>query len=44
MSYLHLLPFVNNEQYREGEMIQFVVFVYVFAFNFAPNIYPMEVC
>ena len=43
MPYLHLLPFVNNEQYGEGEMSQAVVFVYVLAFNFALTISPLEV-
>ena len=28
MPYFHLPPFVKNEQYREGEMSQAVVFVY----------------
>ena len=27
MTYFHLLPFVKNEQYGEGEMSQAVVFV-----------------
>ena len=44
MPYFHLLTFVNNEQCGEGEMSQYVVFVYVFAFNFALNISPLEVC
>ena len=39
--YFHLLPFVNNEQYGEGEMSQVVVFVYVFAFNFALTLFPL---
>ena len=44
MPYLRLLPFVNNKQYGEGEMSQSVVFVYFFAFNFALNLSPQEVC
>ena len=44
MSYLHLLPFVNNEQYGEDEMSWFVLFVYVFAFNLALNLSPLVVC
>ena len=44
MPCLHLLPFIKDEQYGEGEMSQDVVFVYVFAFNFALNLYPQEVC
>ena len=44
MPYFCLLSFFNNKQYREGEMIQVVVFVYVFAFNFALNISPLELC
>ena len=36
MPYFYLLPFVNNKQYGESEMSQYVVFVYIFAFNFAP--------
>ena len=43
MPYLHLLPFVNNEQYGEGETSRFLVFVYVFAFNFALTLSPLEV-
>ena len=42
--YFHLLRFVNNEQYGEGEMSRVVVFVYIFAFNFSLTIYPLEVC
>ena len=42
--YFHLLPFVNNEQYGEGETSQAIVFVYFFAFNFALNLSPLEVC
>ena len=44
MPYFQFLPFVNNEQYGEGEMSQAVVFVYVFAFNFALTLSPLEVC
>ena len=44
MTYFRLLPFVKNEQHGEGEMSQAVVFIYVFAFNFALTIYPLEVC
>ena len=33
MTYFHLLPFVKNEQYGEGEMNQAVVFVYLFSFH-----------
>ena len=44
MTYFHLPPFVNNEQYGEGEMNQAVVFVYVFAFNFSLTLSPLEVC
>ena len=44
MPYLHLLTFVNNKQYGEGKMSRFVVYVYVFAFNFALPISPLEVC
>ena len=44
MPYFHLLPFVNNEQYGEGEMSQVVVYVYFFAFNFTPTLYPLEFC
>ena len=43
MPYFHLLPFVNNEQYGEGEMSRVDVSVYVFAFNLALTISPMEV-
>ena len=42
MPYFHLTPFVNNEQYREGETSRFLVFVYVFAFNFALTLSPLE--
>ena len=44
LAHFHLLPFVNNKQYGEGEMIQSVVFLYVFAFNFALTLSPQEVC
>ena len=44
MPYFHLLPFVSNEQYEEGEMSRVVVYVYVFAFNSALTISPLEVC
>ena len=44
MPYFHLLLFVNNKQYGEGEIIQAVVFVYVFAFNFELTLFPLEVC
>ena len=44
MSYFHLLPFVDNKKHVEGETNQFFVFVYFFAFNFAPNISPLELC
>ena len=44
MPYFRLLLLVNNEQYEEGEMSQAVVFVYIFAFNFAPTISPLEFC
>ena len=44
MSYFHLLPFVNNEQYGEGEMIRVVIFVYFYAFNFALTNSHLEVC
>ena len=44
MPYFQFLNFVNNEQYGEGEMIKAVVFVYVYAFIFAPNLSPLEVC
>ena len=43
MPYLHLLQFVNTEQHGEDEMIQAVVFVYVFVFNFALNLSSLEV-
>ena len=33
-------PFVNNKQYGKGKTSQAVVFVYVFASNFAPTIHP----
>ena len=46
-SMLHALftppTFVQNKQDEEGEMIQAVVFVQVFAFNFAITLYPLEV-
>ena len=44
MPYFHLLPFVNNEKYGEGEISQVVVFVYVFVFNYALIISPLKVC
>ena len=44
MSYFHLLPFVDNGKYVEGEMSQFFFFAYFFALNFALNISPMELC
>ena len=44
MPYFHLLPFVNNEQYGEGEISQVVVFIYVFAFNFSLTLYLLEIC
>ena len=44
MPYFHLLPFVNNKEYGEGEMIQAIVFVYIFAFNFTLALSPLEVC
>ena len=44
MTYFHLFPFVNNKQYGEGKMSQAVVFVYIIAFNFAPTLFPLEVC
>ena len=44
MPYFHLLPFVNNEQYGEGEMSQAIVFVYVFAFIFALTLSLLESC
>ena len=44
MPYFHLLPFVNNKKYGEGEMSRVVVFVYVFAFNVTLTISPLEVC
>ena len=44
MPYFHLLPFVNNKQYGEGEMSQAVVFAYFFSFNFALTLSPREVC
>ena len=44
MPYFRLLSFVNNEQCGEGEMSQYVVFVYVFAFNFSLTLSPLEVC
>ena len=44
MPYFHLLHFLNNEQYKEGEIIQVVVFVYVLAFNFALTLSSLEVC
>ena len=44
MPYFHLLHFVKNEQYGEGEMSQYIVFVYVYAFKFALAISPQEVC
>ena len=43
MPYFHLLPFVKNEQYVEGETSQAVVFVYVFALNFLITLSPLEV-
>ena len=43
MPYFRLLPFVNNEQYGEGEISQAVVFVYFFAFIFALTLSPKEV-
>ena len=44
MPYFHLLPFVNNEQYGEGEKSQVAVFVYFFAFNFASTLSTQGVC
>ena len=44
MPYFHLLYFVNNEQYVEGEISQVFVFMYVFTFNFALTISPLELC
>ena len=44
MPYFHLLPLANNKQYGEGEMSRVVVYVYIFAFNFALTISPLEVC
>ena len=44
MPYFYLLHLANNEQYGEGEMSQVVFFVYVFAFNFALTLSPLEVC
>ena len=44
MPYLYLLPFLISKQYGEGDISQVVVFVYVFAFNFSPNIFPLGVC
>ena len=44
MPYFHLLPFVNNEKYGEGEMSGVVVYFYVFEFNSALTLYPLEVC
>ena len=44
MTYLHLLPSVNNEKYGEGEMSRVVVFVYIFAFNLSLTLSPLEVC
>ena len=44
MPYFHVLHFVNNEQYGEGGISRVVVFVYVFAFNFALTLSPLEVC
>ena len=44
MPYFHLLPFLINEQYGEGEMSRVFVFVYVFAFNFALTLSSLEVC
>ena len=44
MPYFHLPPFVNNEQYGEGEMSRVVVFIYVSAFSFALTLSPLEVC
>ena len=41
---LHILHFLNNEQYGESEMSQAVVFVYFFSFNFALTLSPQEVC
>ena len=43
MPYFHLLPFVNIEQYGEGEMIRVVVYVYVFTFNFSLTLSPLDV-
>ena len=40
----HLLPFVINEQYGEGEMSQAVVFVNFITFFFALTLSPLEVC
>ena len=44
MPYFHLLPYVTNEKYGEGEMSRVVVFFYVFAFNFSLTIFYLEVC
>ena len=44
MPYFRLLPFVNNEQYGEGEISQAVVFVYVFELNLALTLSPQEFC
>ena len=42
ITYFHILTFEKNEQYGEDEMSQAVVFLYVFAFNFALTLYPLE--
>ena len=44
MSYFHLPPLLDNLKYVEGKISQFFVFVYFFAFNFALNISPLELC
>ena len=44
MPYFHLLPFVISKQYVEVEMSRVVVFFYIAEFNFAPTIYPLELC
>ena len=42
MTYFHLLIFVIDKQYVEGELSLVVVFVYVFVFNFTLTIFPLE--
>ena len=41
MPHFHILSFVINKQYEEGEMSRVVVFVYVFAFNFSLTLFTM---